>query len=117
MDPAKSEADDHRCEDAVGSGNKRATTSGGLASRNILLSEIVVPDNRMRKLRSEVIDQLSSSIREGGLLQPIVLSAFGSRFKLVAGRHRLEAVKRLDGHLTIKAIVLEDVDAGQALLA
>jgi ParB-like chromosome segregation protein Spo0J len=70
----------------------------------------------MRELRSEVIEQLSASIGERGLLQPIVLSPFGSRFKLVAGRHRLEAVKRLGGHLTIKAVVLDDIDADQALL-
>jgi hypothetical protein len=71
----------------------------------------------MRELRSELIEQLSASIRERGLLQPIVLSPFGSRFKLVAGHHRLEAVKRLGGHLTVKALVLEDTDADQVLLA
>lgn len=139
MHPPKGKADEHRCGDAVGPGNKieqskpislpdkssqpniqapaRAAASDGLASRNISLSKIVVPENRMRELRSEVIDQLSSSIKEHGLLQPIVLSPFGSRFKLVAGRHRLEAVKRLGGHLTVKALVLEDTDADQVLLA
>jgi ParB-like chromosome segregation protein Spo0J len=136
--PAKDEADDHRCGDAVGPGTKiehskpiglpdkpsqpdvqapaPGAASGGPGSQNISLSDIVDPDNRMRELRSEVIEQLSASIGERGLLQPIVLSPFGSRFKLVAGRHRLEAVKRLDGHLTIKAVVLDDIDADQALL-
>jgi ParB-like chromosome segregation protein Spo0J len=136
--PAKGEADDHRCDDGVGPGSKiehskpialpdkpsqpdvqapaPAAASGGPGSQNISLSDVVDPDNRMRELRSEVIEQLSASIRERGLLQPIVLSPFGSRFKLVAGRHRLEAVKRLGGHLTIKAVVLDDIDADQALL-
>jgi hypothetical protein len=137
--PAKGKADDHRCGDAVGPGNKieqtkpislpdkssqpniqaavPAAASRGLASRNISLSEIIVPDSRMRELRTELVEQLSESIIERGLLQPIGLSPFGSRFKLVAGRHRLEAVKRLGGHLTIKAVVLETIDADQALLA
>jgi hypothetical protein len=137
--PAKGEADDHRCGDTVGPGNKiehsesiglpdkssqpnlqapaQATAYSELASRDISLTDIVVPDNRMRELRSEVIEHLSASIRENGLLQPIVLSPFGGRFKLVSGRHRLEAVRRLGGHLTIKAIVIEDADADKALLA
>jgi ParB-like chromosome segregation protein Spo0J len=139
VNPAKGKADDHRCDDAVGPGNKieqskpislpdkssqpniqaavPAAASRGLASRNISLSEIIVPDSRMRELRIELVEQLSESIIERGLLQPIVLSPFGSRFKLVAGRHRLEAVKRLGGHLTIKAVVLETIDADQALFA
>ncbi|MGI0081205.1 MAG: ParB/RepB/Spo0J family partition protein [Nitrososphaerales archaeon] len=43
----------------------------------------------------EGIDEIVSSIREKGLIQPIIVRPSGSRFEVVAGARRLEACKRL----------------------
>jgi hypothetical protein len=81
--PARGEADDHRCDDGAGPGNKieqnkpisfpdksshpnvhapaLAAASGGLATRKFLMSDAVVPYCGMRELRSEVIEQVLAS--------------------------------------------------------
>jgi N6-adenosine-specific RNA methylase IME4 len=85
--------------------------------RNIALSAITVPPNRMRQLRPEKIGELAESIQaRGGLLQPIIVRPWRQRYMLVAGWHRFEAVKRL-GDDTIAAIVCDGLDADAALLA
>ncbi|MDG7000522.1 MAG: ParB/RepB/Spo0J family partition protein [Nitrososphaerota archaeon] len=52
------------------------------------------PKNALRSYR-EGIDELVSSVREKGLIQPIIVRPTGSRFEVVAGARRLEACKRL----------------------
>ena len=58
----------------------------------------VLVENRMRRDLGD-IDQLSKSISENGLIQPIVLATFRendlTHVKLVAGHRRLEALKKL----------------------
>lgn len=58
------------------------------------LSVIKVGEN----IRTEVgnIEELAESIREHGLLQPLVVRKDGSTFSLVAGHRRLMALKHLD---------------------
>lgn len=48
-------------------------------------------------LRSELnsLDELAASIREKGLLEPIVVRPVDGRFEIIAGNRRLEACKRL----------------------
>ncbi|MCL5067606.1 MAG: ParB/RepB/Spo0J family partition protein, partial [Thaumarchaeota archaeon] len=41
------------------------------------------------------IDEIVASIREKGLIQPIIVRPSGSRFEVVAGARRLEACRRL----------------------
>jgi len=78
---------------------------------------IVVPPNRMRALRPEKVAEIAESIQERGLLQPIVVRPRGrNSFRLVAGWHRLEAVRDL-GHNTIRADILDGLDADAAQLA
>jgi N6-adenosine-specific RNA methylase IME4 len=68
-------------------------------------------------LRPEAVDQLAESIAARGLLQPIVVRPLDSRrFELVAGRHRLAAVVHLK-EPSIRAVVLNGLDADSALLA
>jgi len=61
------------------------------------IDEVLV-ENRMRKDLGD-IDQLSKSISENGLIQPIVLTSFQendlTHIKLVAGHRRYEALKKL----------------------
>jgi ParB family transcriptional regulator, chromosome partitioning protein len=87
-------------------------------NQKIALTDIVVPSNRMRQLRPELIYQLMPSIRYRGLLQPIIVRPRpkGAGFFLVAGRHRLEAVRKLK-HKTIECRVLEGISLDEARLA
>ena len=71
---------------------------------------------RMRQLREETVVALMESIREVGLLHPILLTRDGQKFHLVAGLHRLEAVKRLKIYARIDALII-DKNSDQALLA
>jgi hypothetical protein len=82
------------------------------------LRDIVVPPNRMRQLRLEVVDEVAASIASEGLLQPIVVrpDPKGAGFLLVAGWHRFEAKRKLK-HETIECRVLEGLSADQARVA
>lgn len=63
------------------------------------------PPNPLRQVKGDVSDILES-IRDRGLLQPIVVRPRGDSFEVVAGNRRLEACKRLK-HRKIKAMVLD----------
>ena len=63
------------------------------------------PPNPLRQVKYDLSDLLES-IRERGLLQPIIVRPRGDSFEVVAGNRRLEACKRLK-HRKIKAMVLE----------
>jgi hypothetical protein len=82
----------------------------------IELSRITVPPRRLRELRPETVDVLAESIGRQGLLQPIRVQVTKDGYRLIAGWHRLEAVRKL-GHATIFAGVVKDIDADQAQLA
>jgi len=75
----------------------------------ISINEIVVPQNRVREFNPDKIDELKDSIKEIGLLQPVVIN---SQNILIAGLHRLEACKSL-GWTEIDCIVkdLQELDA------
>jgi N6-adenosine-specific RNA methylase IME4 len=80
------------------------------------IADIKVPRSRMRQLRPETVDELADSISAQGLLQPIVLRKNGRGYNLVAGRHRLEAVRKI-GQKKIHAEIRDGLDADAALLA
>lgn len=62
--------------------------------------------NALRRTMGQDFSELVDSIRENGLLQPIIVRPMGDRFEVVAGNRRLEACRRLK-HRKIKAIVVE----------
>jgi N6-adenosine-specific RNA methylase IME4 len=84
----------------------------------IELRGIAVQPDRMRALRPEVVDELVGSIKENGLLQPIIVrpGTGTSGYFLIAGRHRLEAAKKLKLE-AIEGRILDGISADQALLA
>lgn len=93
---------------------------GGLAhrdaSREIPIDRIdPSPYQRRRHFDESALEQLSASIVEVGLLQPIVVRPLGDRYELIAGERRLRAT-RLAGYREIAATVrdLDDVSAAQA---
>jgi ParB family transcriptional regulator, chromosome partitioning protein len=73
------------------------------------------PYQPRRRFDEEKLEELAASIRQHGVIQPIVVRATGSRFELVAGERRLRAVRRL-GLAEVPAIVRTFTD-DQALEA
>ena len=69
----------------------------------VKINEIIVPSARKRQLVAEKVQELAESIKELGLLQPIVVT---KDKKLIAGFHRLEACKLL-GWQEIYCIIRE----------
>jgi ParB family transcriptional regulator, chromosome partitioning protein len=71
----------------------------------VLLSDIDVNSFQPRKtFHDHSLEELSQSIKEYGVIQPILVRRNGDRFELVAGERRLRAT-RLAGLDTIPAIV------------
>lgn len=65
-----------------------------------------------RDFNKEAIEQLAQSIRESGVLSPILVVEDGLRFRIVAGERRFRAA-RLAGLTTIPCIVREMTNAQQ----
>jgi ParB family chromosome partitioning protein len=59
------------------------------------------------------IDELTASIREKGLLQPLLVRRSGDGYQLIAGERRLRAARRAG--LTEVPVTIRDVDDGEAL--
>jgi len=78
---------------------------------HIIIDEIIVGE-RKRTIDSQYVMEIEKSIREVGLIEPIVVTR---AMRLVAGAHRLEAVRRL-GWETIPAIVKDLTELEAELL-
>jgi len=62
------------------------------------------PYQPRRRFNPERLAELAVSIRQQGLLQPILVRPLGDQYELIAGERRLRAVRSL-GHLEIAALV------------
>ena len=71
----------------------------------------VTPNRRQPRTQfdPEALSELAASIRQHGVLQPIVVSREGDAYELVAGHRRVLAA-RLAGRTTIPAVVRDDVE-------
>ncbi|WP_206811277.1 ParB/RepB/Spo0J family partition protein [Paradesulfitobacterium ferrireducens] len=77
------------------------------ALREIALADIEPnPDQPRREFDEETLKELGDSIREHGLLQPILVRPNGSRYMIIAGERRFRASK-LAGMEKIPVIVQE----------
>ena len=74
------------------------------------------PNQPRMQFSEESIDELADSIRERGVLQPILLRPAGDGFQIVAGERRWRAAQKAQLH-TIPAIVREIDEATTAELA
>jgi len=74
------------------------------------------PYQPRRAFGEEELRELATSIREYGVIQPIVVRPYGKGFELIAGERRLRAAK-LAGLETIPAIIREASNRDTALLA
>lgn len=75
------------------------------------IEKIQVTTGNPRKVMDPVkLDELASSIRERGILQPLVCRISGESYELIAGRRRLEAAK-LIGLREVPVVLRETDDA------
>ncbi|MBP7461229.1 MAG: ParB/RepB/Spo0J family partition protein [Candidatus Delongbacteria bacterium] len=72
------------------------------------------PQQPRKEMEPEALEELANSIREKGILQPILVRQLQDGFELIAGERRLEAVKSI-GYKYISAIVT-DVDTDLDML-
>lgn len=73
-------------------------------------SEIVAsPFQPRRHFNEEQIAELADSIRESGLMQPLIVRRVDDKFELIAGERRLRAIRSL-GQSEVKVIVMEASD-------
>lgn len=90
-----------------------ATSLNGLAA--ISLSDIHPNPNNPRE-RLTGIDELAVSIRENGLIQPLVVQKKNDGYEIVAGHRRYAAMKRLD-RATVFCIIRKPMKPDAELLA
>ena len=69
------------------------------------------------KFSEESIEELANSIREHGVIQPIVVRRIGDKYEIIAGERRYKA-SQLAGKDTIPAIItnLDDNDSAEIAL-
>ena len=73
-----------------------ATIAIAPRSLNVGLGSINISPERLRALRDDTVRELAESMKDNGLLQPIVLRPRGTAgYWLVAGHHRFEAARKL----------------------
>ena len=87
----------------------------GESLRHLPLDSIVAnPRQPRQRFDKDTLDQLAESIRQSGVMQPVVVRPAETGFELVAGERRLRACQQI-GLATIPAIVqaLSDQDAAE----
>jgi ParB family chromosome partitioning protein len=72
------------------------------------------PYQPRRSFDETSIEELARSVREHGIVQPLVVTRAGDRYKLIAGERRFRAAQRA-GLRTVPVIVKELVQEGDAL--
>ena len=90
-----------------------ARVTPGLAE--IPISQIQPNPYQPRKTFNEAsIEELARSVRQHGIVQPLVVTRHGDRFKLIAGERRFRAAQRA-GLSTVPVVVKEMMGEGDAL--
>jgi len=88
---------------------------GGLLACPI--DRIDAPDSQpRRRFDADAIEGLAASIRESGVLQPLLVAREGTRYRLIAGERRLRAA-RLAGLASVPVLVRQATEEGAFLLA
>jgi len=101
----------------AGSRSMIAAVASGVAARYVSVDLIDPNPYQPRTQENEqALDELAASIREHGVVQPIVVKPDRSRYVLIAGQRRLEAARRCDLQV-VPAIVREADDREMLELA
>jgi ParB family transcriptional regulator, chromosome partitioning protein len=90
--------------------------SSGTASELPVSSLTPNPWQPRRVFNEAKLSELAESIREVGLMQPIVVRRVGDSYQIVAGERRWRAHKML-GQENIRAVMIECTDQDMAVLA
>lgn len=83
----------------------------------LLLDDIVPNKNQPRsRFKDETMDELAESIKEFGVLQPIIVRSIEGedKYEIIAGERRYRATKK-NGLNTIPALVVDEVDDAASL--
>ncbi len=95
---------------------KHTQETAGKTLIEIELARIVPNPNQPRKtFTQESLDELAVSIRQVGLIQPLVVRPQGENFELIAGERRLRACKQL-GIARVPCVVLDNVVEEQSAM-
>jgi ParB family chromosome partitioning protein len=88
-------------------------TTPGLAE--IPIAQIQPNPYQPRKTFNEAsIEELARSVREHGIVQPLVVTRAGDKYKLIAGERRFRAAQKA-GLTTVPALIKEMMQEGDAL--
>ena len=88
-------------------------STSGLA--NVPLDQISPNPYQPRKTFNETsIEELARSVREHGIVQPLVVARAGDRYKLIAGERRFRAAQRA-GLRTVPVVIKDSIQEGDAL--
>jgi ParB/RepB/Spo0J family partition protein len=109
---------DSLLESFYGGGVKAVEPRAPVDDAEMLAIEKIVPNPRQprRIFQEDAIEDLKESIREVGLIQPIVVRPQGDRYEIVCGERRFRACVAL-GHRSIRAEVRELDDLATFKLA
>jgi ParB family chromosome partitioning protein len=81
----------------------------------LTLDQIQPNPYQPRKTFNEAsIDELARSVRQHGIVQPLVVTRSGDRFKLIAGERRFRAAQKA-GLTEVPVVVKDDLREGDAL--
>ena len=87
------------------------------ASKHLLIQDVVPnPDQPRRHFSAESIDDLAASVKEHGVIQPIVFVKSGNKYQIIAGERRLRAAQAA-GLTKIPALVRQLSDQAQLEVA
>lgn len=78
--------------------------------KEIPINQIHVRDNYRKTFRDKSLKELAQSIKENGIIEPIIVRANNSGFEIIAGERRFRA-SQIAGLVTMPAIVREIGDA------
>ena len=95
-------------------GEAQYETGNSAAETKLKISEIVPNPNQPRIHFNETeLNELSESIREHGVLQPLLVRKHGAKYEIIAGERRYQASKLAD--LTEVPVIIKDVNDEEML--
>lgn len=90
-------------------GTAEAETAALTSDSTLPLSQIVANKDQPRKLfKEQELQELSDSIKQNGILQPLLVRKKGAKYEIVAGERRFQAAK-LAGLIEVP-VVIKDID-------
>lgn len=95
-------------------GEAQYETGNSAAETKLKINEIVPNPNQPRTHFNETeLNELSESIREHGVLQPLLVRKHGAKYEIIAGERRYQASKLAD--LTEVPVIIKDVNDEEML--